>query len=317
MNQAERPEAYVEPHLSWGILGPGDADELNHFRAQLEALDNSVLAGIAASMAASDVEVADGQGVGGWDHYQSLSAYGINYISADPEPRAYLMGGVHPTHRHLGIGNALLSWQITRAVAWRDEHRPGRPIWLACYAELDRPGLDRIAEHFGFTPERFYVDLHRDLTRPVAMWVPEGVTLEPFVPGHSEQVRRLHNLCFEPLGGAEVTEDVWTQRLGEEDFRPDWSFLATVDDVVIGYAMSGADEAGGGWTERFGVHPDHRGRGISVALLATCLRAMRESGCEEAGIGIDTAHRAGVDRLAAELGFTVRDAVALLTKTVA
>lgn len=29
-----------------------------------------------------------------------------------------------------------------------------------------------------------------------------------------------------------------------------------------------------GWTERFGVHPDHRGRGIALALLSHSLRAM-------------------------------------------
>lgn len=308
---------YVDPHLTWRVLDDGDRDELNHFRAQLEALDNSVLSNIAAAMAESSAEIVPGQAVGGWDPYQSLSAYGINYASADPDPRVYLMGGIHPTHRHLGIGNSVLRWQINQAISWRDEFHPGRPVWLGCYAELGRPGLERVAQHFGFEPERFYFDLHRDLTRPVALWVPEGVSLQRFAPAHSEQVRRLHNLCFRDLGAAEVTEDMWANRLADDEFRSDWSFLATVNDTVIGYAMSGFDEQTGGWTERFGVHPDHRGRGISLALLASCLRAMAESGCLEAGIGVDTADSNGINRLASELGFTVRDAVSLLSKTVA
>lgn len=309
-------ETYVDPHLSWRLIGPDDGTELDHFRDQLDVLDNSVLSGIAASMASSEMVVVPGQAVGGWDPYQSLSAYGINYTSADPEPRAYLMGGVHPTHRHLGIGNSLLHWQVNQAIAWRDVHHPGRPLWLGCYAELDRPGLDRVAEHFGFQPERCYFDLLRDLADPVPLWVPEGVTLESFVPARSEAVRRLHNICSRDVGGAEVSEDLWVQRLRDEDFRHDWSYLATVDGMVVGYAMSGLDDSGAGWTERFGIHPDHRGRGIALALLASCLRAMRESGCAEAGIGIDTADEAGVQSLAAGLGYTTRDAVALLAKVV-
>ncbi|AQP44477.1 GNAT family N-acetyltransferase [Tessaracoccus flavus] len=309
-------DAYVEPHLSWRTLGPDDADELDHFRTQLEALDNSVLAGIAEGMTGGAPAIVPGQAVGGWDHYDSLSAYGLNYISANPDPRAYLMGGVHPTHRHLGIGTSLFRWQIAQAISWRDEHHPGRPLWLGSYAELGRPGLDRVARHYDFTPERYYYDLHRDLTVPIPLWVPEGVRLAPFVPQASEAVRRLHNICSQPLGGAEVTEDVWADRLCAADFRPDWSFLATVEGRVVGYAMSGIEEGGGGWTERFGVDPAHRGRGISLALLASCLRAMRDSGCTEAGIGIDTPDGVGVQRLAAELGYTTRDAVALLSKVV-
>ena len=233
-------DVYVEPHLTWRFMGVDDLAELDHFRAQLEVLDNSVLSGIADAMSGRDLELADWQAVGGWDAYQSLSAYGINYTSADPTPRAYLMGGVHPTHRHLGVGNALLRWQIAQATAWRDEFHPGQPLWLGCFAELDRPGLDRIAGHFGFEPERFYYDLVRDLTTPVALWVPEGVTLTPFVPAHSEAVRRLHNICFRDLGGADVTEDMWAARLADADFRADWSFLASVGDTVVGFTTRDA-----------------------------------------------------------------------------
>lgn len=311
-------DVYVEPHLAWRLLGPDDAADLDHFRSQLDALEDSVLSGVAASITQRDLQVA--HAVGGYDAYQSLSAYAAAYIAETDPLRMYLMGGVHPTHRHLHIGTALLHWQVTHAAAWRDEFRPGQPLWLGCYAELGRPGLERVALSLGFSIERYYYDLHRDLTLPVVSPAVEDVQLEAFTPMHSEGVRQLHNLCFNGMGH-EVGTDVWAARLHDPDFRPEWSFLASVDGQVVGYAMSGVadtddDGVPVGWIERFGVHPEHRGHKISLALMGRCLQAMREAGCREAGIGIDTPDGVGVQRLSAELNWTTRDAVALLTKVV-
>lgn len=277
-----------------------------------------MLSGVAASITQRDLQVA--HAVGGYDAYQSLSAYAAAYIAETDPLRMYLMGGVHPTHRHLHIGTALLHWQVTHAAAWRDEFRPGQPLWLGCYAELGRPGLERVALSLGFSIERYYYDLHRDLTLPVVSPAVEDVQLEAFTPMHSEGVRQLHNLCFNGMGH-EVGTDVWAARLHDPDFRPEWSFLASVDGQVVGYAMSGVadtddDGVPVGWIERFGVHPEHRGHKISLALMGRCLQAMREAGCREAGIGIDTPDGVGVQRLSAELNWTTRDAVALLTKVV-
>ncbi|MHA6511764.1 GNAT family N-acetyltransferase [Tessaracoccus sp. Z1128] len=311
-------DAYVEPHLAWRLLGPDDAEDLDQFRDQLDALEDSVLSGVAASITGRNLLVA--HAVGGFDSYQSLSAYGVTYIAETDPPRMYLMGGVHPTHRHLHIGTALLHWQMTHAAAWRDEFRPGQPLWLGCYAELGRPGLARVASHLGFTPERYSYDLQRDLTVPLTVPTVDGVLLEPFETAHSEPVRQLHNVCFDGMG-KEVTRETWAARVADPDFRPEWSFIARAGDEVVGYAMSGLGDTEDdgtpiGWIERFGVHPAYRGRKISLALMGHCLLAMRDAGCREAGIGIDTPDGVGVQRLCADLGWTTRDAVALLSKVV-
>lgn len=314
-------DPYVEPHLNWRFLGPGDDAEVEAFREQLDALDNSVLSGVTSAITDSDATVGEGMAIGGWDAYRSLSAIGVSYI-ADTDPlRFYLMGGVHPVHRHQSIGAALFRWQVERAVEWRDQHCPGRPLWMGCYSELSRPGTERVATRFGFTAERYYYDLQRDLTAPVSVHQVDGVRFEPLTDERAEEVRLLHNDCFAPLGGVDVDPGQWRDRLEEESFRRDWSYLALDGDRVVGYAMSGEEEGGdaahpGGWTERFGVHPDYRGRGISLALVGHCLSAMRDSGCREAGIGIDTLDGVGINRFASALGYATRDAVALLSRVV-
>ena len=315
-------DAYVEPHLTWGLLTESDLPDLHRLREQIAALDNSVLSSIATALDARELFVPEGQAVGGRDAYHSLSAYGINYVAAGDPLQIYIMGGVHPTHRHLSIGTALFHWQISHAIAWRDEHQPGTPVRLSCYAEIGRVGLEAVARLIGFEPTRYYYDLARDFHRPVAVPTIPGVSLRAFEPEDSETVRRLHNLCFSTItSSSEVGPDAWSDRIAEETFRPGWSVLAIADGQVVGYAMSGVDETSEdgalyGWTERFGVHPQYRGRGIAIAMLAACLKAMRDDGCVEAGIGIDTADQDGITRLTGELGYTTRDAVALLTKWV-
>lgn len=311
-------EADVEPHLTWRLMTTRDAAEVEHFRGQLEALDNSVLTGMAAAIIDTQLKPVPELMVGGWDPYHSLSAFGMSVLSGTDPLRLYLMGGVHPVHRHMLVGTALLRWQVQQARAWRDANHPGKPLWLGCYAELGRPGLERVASRLGFTPERYYYDLHRDLTLPLHVPNVEGIGFTGFTEEDSEGVRLLHNTCFSEVGGAEVPREVWEARLANSAFRPGWSFVARDGDKPIGYAMSAVDEgdATAGWTERFGVHPDYRRRGVSLALLGRCMQAMRATGCTEAGIGIDTPDGLGLSRLMADLKYSLRESIALLSRVV-
>jgi hypothetical protein len=43
---------------------------------------------------------------------------------------------------------------------------------------------------------------------------------------------------------------------------------------------------------------------------------MRDAGCAEAGIGVDTPDGLAMSRLVADLGYATRDAIGLLTKVV-
>ena len=312
-------DLYIEPHLRWRLLQSGDAEALAALRTQLEALDNSVLTRLGAEFTGQDTHVPAALAVGGWDPYDSLSAYGLAYQPDESVLKLHLLGGVHPVHRHMSVGSSLLRWQVERSIAWRDEVHPGQDLTLCCHAETGRPGLERAALAIGFTLERYYYDLHRDLGSPIPERTVDGVRVVSFPPERSDDVRRVHNRSFANLGSAEVSPEQWGARIEDPAFRPEWSSIALVGERIVGYALCVEEGEAGqrvGWTERFGVDPDHRRRDIALALLSRSLRAMRADGCVEAGIGIDTPDGLGLARIGEDLGYTTRDAVALLTRVV-
>jgi len=312
-------DVYIETHLEWRLLSQDDWEEMFSLRTQLEALDDSVLPAIDRVIGGADQAITQGDAVGGWDSYGSMSAFGWNIHEPGTRPaKIFLLGGVHPTHRYQGIGRALLAWQEERALAWRDEHHPREPVWLGSYVEADQTCLRHLLEQRGFQVERYFFDMHRELFNlPRPHDVP-GVVFESFSSGRSRQVLQLHNACF----SARIDETTWDDSLAEETFRADWSWVAVSDDQVIGYCLSGTDDAAGldgvmeGWCDRLGVARGHRHKGIAEALLARSLHSMAASGCPAAGIGVDTRNRAVADWLHRVLGYEERDGVTLLGKSI-
>ena len=312
-------ELYIENHLKWRLLTPDDWDEMLSLRAQLEALDDLVLPATDRVIGGAARSMTAGDAIGGWDSYGNLSAFGWNIPEPGSHPaKLFLLGGVHPTHRYQGIGRALLAWQEERALAWRDEQHPGEPIWLGSYVEADQTCLRHLLVQRGFLAERYFFDMHRelfDLPRPHDI---PGLVFENFTPERSRQVLELHNSCF----SARIDDDAWAESLGEETFRADWSWVALRGDEVVGYCLSGTDDAAGldgvmeGWCDRLGVAGAHRHQGVAEALLARSLRSRADSGCPAAGIGVDTRNRAVADWLHRVLGYEERDSVTLLGKSI-
>ncbi len=310
-------ELYIEKHLQWRLLTECDWDEVVALRAQMAALDDSVMPAIDRAFGSTQLEIEQGDAIGGWDAYGSLLAFGWNLRQpGDDELRIFLIGGVHPTHRYQGIGKAVLDWQIAQAISWRDEHCPQQKLWLGCYVEDIQPGLQRLLERHDFQVERYFFDMHRNLDqlpKPVEV---AGITFVPFDIAMSPQVLALHNECFT----SQISADTWESSLNADTFRSDWSWLALHDGELVGYCLSGTDDASGldgvmeGWCDRLGVSAGYRHQGIAQSLLARTMHSMANSGCPAAGIGVDTPHPGVATWLTKTLGYEVRDGVTLMTK---
>ena len=120
--------------------------------------------------------------------------------------------------------------------------------------EADQTCLRHLLLQRGFLAERYFFDMHRelfDLLRPQDI---PGLVFENFTPERSHQVLQLHNSCF----STRIDEDAWAESLAKGTFRADWSWVAVKGDEVVGYCLSGTDDAAGlddvmkGWCDRLG-----------------------------------------------------------------
>lgn len=275
-------------------------------------------------------------------------AYGWNCIgSYDTDPRrVWLAGGVHPGWRRLGLGRTVMEWQLDRARRWHAETRRHGHGPLQLIGHVDQPQADRsqLFTRFGFAPVRWYADMSRpldpdlspdltpDLTADLttdalpSVELADGLELVRWTPERSESVRQAHNAAFADHWGSQpVAAQVWQTDAGRSSFRPEWSWLVldrsdrcdgAAEPVVAGYAMSSAyrqdwDATGikEGWTDRLGVRPEYRGRGIAKALLARTMRTFRTAGLEAAGLGVDADNPTGAFELYRAMGYTAGDTV--------
>lgn len=316
-------ENYLEDHLAWRPVTSADLPELLHLRMQIEQLDDSVVSTVERVVDISAIPDLENMSIGGWDNYGNLLAFGLDApLPGDGQPRILLLGGVHPTHRYLKIGRAVMSWQEDRAVAWRDTHHPGEELWLGCYTERHQPGLRRILERRGYTREREFHDMFRGLEDLPRISHVDGVQFAQWDDAHEDEVRILHERCFAGNSPHSIDPGNWHDSLHDDGFRPAWSWLAFKDGVIVGYALARADDEGvpegerHSWTDRLGVAAEHRGQGISTALLVRGLHSMAADGCSGAGIGVDSPAHDFLRHLEGPLGYRTRDAITLMSKTI-
>lgn len=256
-------------------------------------------------------------------------AYGWNCVGLyDTDPRrVWLIGGVHPGWRRLGHGRRLMEWQLTRAREWDTQTREDRtrssdafgPLQVIGNVDALQADRNRLFRRYGFDAVRWYADMSRPLDGALPpVELPTGFEIVGYAPTMSEPVRLAHNAAFADHWGSQpVATQAWRTDYARSSFRADWSFVVRTEaGQVAGYAMSSAyqqdwDASGirDGWTDRLGVRPEFRGRGIARALLARSMQAFAEAGLDAAGLGVDADNPTGAFSLYQSMGYTAGDTV--------
>jgi mycothiol synthase len=338
---AEVPLPQVEG-LTWRSMSVADAPALFRLSAAVEEHDQHPFR--------TSLEETEEIFEGDW---RDLSRDTLVGLDADGEPRAYaavetrpgdvtvvrafVQGTVHPQWRGRGVGRQVLAWSTARARQLLAASGKELPARIAGYAEDDDEGERRLFEAAGFTANRFYSTLRRDLSLPVPeVALGAGLRLVPWSPDLDEATRLAHNDAFRDHWGSEpATPESWVQ--GRSMFAPEWSVLvldesasaapgaastpSLPDDVapagsagggplVAGYLLSGRYEQdwpvvgySSGYTETLGVRRDYRGRKIAVALLSAAMAVYRDGGVEYAELDVDTENPSGAHGLYASLGY--------------
>lgn len=299
----------VEANLSWSPLQWEDLPELAELRAAIEYLDDPVdrqgLDDLEEYFDAPDAEAA-ANAVVGRDKGGTIVAYVWNHPEGEPvHDHIWVDGGVHPAWRHRHIGRHLLTWGLARAQEWHAELTelsdvPVPPLRVVGYADEKLHAAGHLLEQAGLRPEAWYFDMHRSFAvhpAPDDLPVVEGVVLQPFTLDRSEAARAAHNAVFAArVGSRPVSGEDWDASLARPSARPDLSWVFLDGDDVVGYAMNSVDTplngeeagAGEGWTDRFGVLPAYRHRGMGLALLQASVHSFARAGLTGAGLGVDT-----------------------------
>lgn len=319
--------------LQWRPLCRAELDQLSGLLTAIEHLDEPVerhsVSELYERFDAIDSD-PESDTIVGRDGAGFPVAYGwARRVQFDVDPRrVYLSGGVHPGWRRRGIGTALLRWQLDGARrayldSLSEEHGPLRII---CLVE-DRLSEQRaVYASVGLTPNRWFADLTRRLSDPAPeLVVPEGIRIAPMREDQLEAVRLAHNEASTGLWGAQpIDEAHWREELSRSTCRLEWSWVA-IDNAtseIVGYITNSAYEQdwpaqgfSDGWTDRLGVRPAWRRRGIARALLTASMRSYAYAGLDAAGLGVDTEQPTGAYGLYAAMGFVATNTTVLYACT--
>lgn len=208
---------------------------------------------------------------------------------------------VHPGHRGRGIGTAMLDWTEQRAL---DRTPPGRPARIGqtipetlepARALLEGRGYDRLWDSWILR-----LPQHAELVADP----PDGVEIRQYRSDEELEVYKVIDNAFSEWEGRESRpfadwQSAVTQSVG---FDPSLLLVAAAGDEVVGAAV-GIHYPGDGWIDQVAVRPDHRGRGIARALIATLFGEFRARG--EARMGLNTDSRTGALGLYTGLGMVV------------
>ncbi len=316
--------------LSWRLLTREDLPEFSELLTAIEYLDDSHTRHSLDEIFERFNRFTAGDELIAGFFGKSLLAYAWNNVDPDSrDPRTVrISGGVHPAWRSRGIGTQLVRWQVQRARKWyRRGFRDGHgPLQISALVHERRQPVRDLYERAGLLPKRWYVDMHRlfDDEEIAAPQPIPGVELVAFDPRFSARVRAAHNVVFTEVWGVEpVSEVSWQESLSGASARPEWSWLALDEgQSVIGYAMNSAHtgdwEAQGfteGWTDRLGVCPQNRGRGIAKALLTASMRSFQRAGLDAAGLGVDSENPFGAVGLYRAMGYESADTVLRYQRT--
>src|SRR5690606_31923236 len=204
-------------------------------------------------------------------------------------------------------------WQEARALqqlAGSDKPLPG---WMIVWTDERATATVRLAERFGFRIARYFLELRRDLTAPIAARTLEGFDIVPFTADRSEAVRLARNDAFRDHWGSQpTTQEDWQETVSRAIFRPDLSFLAiAAGGEIAGFVLSEVNEEDfepQGFTSAYidlvGVPRAFRGRGVAPALLSRTLEAIAAAGLEKVVLDVDAESPTGALGLYTGVGFT-------------
>jgi len=232
--------------------------------------------------------------------------------------RPNLDGFVHPEYRGLGLGTALLGWQIDRARVNLDRIPPEAKFTILNGVESTNDSGAQLLRDHGFTTDRCGYSMQIDFTPgqrpPTPVW-PEGAKLvtlkehgdlETFVRGWYESFRD-HRGWME-----RKWEDImerWTHMTARDRrFNPEHWWAVFIDGELAAVNISqaeGHEREDVAYVMVLGTMRDFRKRGLAMALLHHAFNVFYDLGKSGVNLGVDGSSLTGAVRLYENAGMHI------------
>lgn len=236
---------------------------------------------------------------------------------AEEVHRVALDGGVHPDYRRRGVGAALVEAGVAAARAVHALHHPTLKLVVDVHKVEHIAGVAELVRSKGFAPVRHYQRMEHPLGDvPADAAIPDGLLVEPWSERNDEDFRSVRNESYRDCwGAAPMPVDLWKNKITNQTFRPDSSFLLrdVANGIPAGMIVTMNWEAD---TVATGVHDAHsmligtvreyRGRGVAGALIGHALRTVADQGYDRAILSVDSADPSGAFGIFEKAGFTAK-----------
>ncbi|MBW2618019.1 MAG: GNAT family N-acetyltransferase [Deltaproteobacteria bacterium] len=226
-----------------------------------------------------------------------------------PIGRVVLEVIVRPDFRRQGLAKRLVSTVLDRSAELGTVRVQGE----AAEVNLAAQGL---LKGLGFKPVRPHLEMVLDLTAAVLPDNDVEIVCRPLESGQERKLTRLQNRSFSGSWGfnpnttAEVVYDLDQEGCSFEDAILAWrgGRLCGYCWLKIAPAVNALQVKSQGRVQMLGVDPDHRNRGIGLAVLIAGLARLKEKGIGQAILTVDGRNRAALS-LYRSAGFEARSRI--------
>jgi len=228
----------------------------------------------------------------------------VHLTRASDTERAVIVGQVRPDLREKGIGTYLMRWSQVQAEALFTAAGVEK-LLLQIATEALTESARRLYHAHGIEPVDEQLVMRRDLSLPLPdRPFPADVTIANWEPDLADQFFRAYQPSFRDRPGFPgFTAAEWIfQRTDDENFKPEWSLLARLGELPVGFLNAGTGNPGG-FIVQIGVIPGQRRRGLGSALMVETMRRMQAAGERDAELTVNV-NNPGAIQVYDKLGFT-------------